>query len=221
MDKKWTVYIHKNKKNKKAYVGITSKKNPKTRWGKNGKKYKGQKFYYAIEKYGWDGFTHEIVATNLTKEQAEQMEIDLIIEYDSIKNGYNNMLGNIPNVETLGYTPDKENGLEALKEYHSLSKEEKITLWVTNKIRKNCSHYEKLYIVKEVLIEFLPENTAYVTFANGQFDFTACFYVLNVDLNNNINKIVNTIVEQVLEQKEELDRDMLTDYFLSDPNFYD
>ena len=50
---KWTVYIHVNKTNGKCYVGITTQK-PYDRWGSNGCNYKGQVFYNAIRKYGWD-----------------------------------------------------------------------------------------------------------------------------------------------------------------------
>ena len=85
----YSVYAHTNNTNGKIYIGIT-KLNPQKRWGKNGNGYKEQvKFYNAIQMYGWDGFTHEIVASNLTKEEAENFEITLIEMFDSIKNGYN------------------------------------------------------------------------------------------------------------------------------------
>lgn len=86
---KWCLYIHTNKTNKKAYIGITS--NPLTRrWGKNGEGYKGQiKFWNAICKYGWDGFNHEVILQDLTLEDASLLEQQYIIMYDSINNGYN------------------------------------------------------------------------------------------------------------------------------------
>lgn len=86
----YSVYIHTNKLNNKKYVGITSQ-SPKSRW-KNGEGYKGQKrFYDAIKSYGWDGFTHEVVASGLTKEQAEDLEVKLIGKYKSndLSYGYN------------------------------------------------------------------------------------------------------------------------------------
>ena len=46
-EKKWCVYMHTNKINGKKYVGITCKI-PRKRW-ENGKGYKGQRFYLAIE----------------------------------------------------------------------------------------------------------------------------------------------------------------------------
>lgn len=88
----YTVYVHTNKTNNKKYIGITSQK-PQWRWN-NGKGYKTQpKFYNAILKYGWDGFTHTILHTDLTKEQAATLEQFYIDQYDSIDNGYNLSIG--------------------------------------------------------------------------------------------------------------------------------
>lgn len=75
----YTVYIHTNKVNGKRYVGIT-RQSVQERW-RDGKGYrKCIYFYRAIEKYGWDGFDHEIFASNLTEEEAQNMEKLLIKE---------------------------------------------------------------------------------------------------------------------------------------------
>lgn len=85
----YTVYLHRNKINQKVYIGITSQ-DYNVRWRAQGQGYRQQpKFYYAIEKYGWDNFEHIILFTNLSKEVAEQKEIELIAIYDAINNGYN------------------------------------------------------------------------------------------------------------------------------------
>lgn len=84
------VYKH-TAPNGKVYIGITSQ-NPHRRWRDNGSGYKKQKrFYNAILKYGWDNIKHEILYSELTKEEAEQKEIELIAEYKSDNNefGYN------------------------------------------------------------------------------------------------------------------------------------
>lgn len=91
----WVVYIHIAPNNKR-YVGITSNKNPKNRWGRGGSGYKGQPFYDAIKKYGWGNFKHEIVASNLTCDEANDFEITLIRELDTLirnGNGYNTTEG--------------------------------------------------------------------------------------------------------------------------------
>jgi group I intron endonuclease len=81
--RKWCVYIHTNKFNNKAYIGITSKL-PEKRWGNNGNQYdkRQQKaFAGAIKKYGWDNFEHIIWAENLLEEEAKHMEKLLIALY--------------------------------------------------------------------------------------------------------------------------------------------
>lgn len=101
----WTVYIHRNKINNKRYIGITSFA-VEYRW-KNGEGYREQLFYYAIQKYGWDNFEHIIYATNLTEEEAKQLEKQLIKEYhtyigDENCQGYNATLGGDGN-NTIDY----------------------------------------------------------------------------------------------------------------------
>lgn len=78
---KWSVYLHTSPSNK-YYVGVTSRK-PNDRW-RNGKGYSKNKYFYrAIQKYGWDNFEHEVIASNITKEEACQFEITLIRELKS------------------------------------------------------------------------------------------------------------------------------------------
>ena len=103
-DKKYCVYMHKNKTNGKVYIGITSM-SPNNRWRK-GIGYKGQKFERAIKKYGWDGFEHIILFDNLKREDACNKEIELIEFYKSRddKFGYNVSFGG----EYFGKISDEE-----------------------------------------------------------------------------------------------------------------
>lgn len=91
LEHNYCVYIHTNKINGKKYVGITSKE-PYKRWGNNGNKYlnKNSNGHYvhpimanALLKYNdWDNdWLHEIVYSNLTEEEASEMEIKLIALY--------------------------------------------------------------------------------------------------------------------------------------------
>lgn len=89
-EKVYKVYMHTNLINNKKYIGITSRK-LNQRW-QNGHGYKHNKFFYrAIQKYGWDNFKHEVLLCNLTQEQAEMFEIELIKYYKSNNHefGYN------------------------------------------------------------------------------------------------------------------------------------
>ena len=83
------VYVHTFPNNKR-YVGITCQK-PQYRWGKNGKYEHNIYMTNAIKKYGWGNIEHKILYENLTKEEAEQKEIELIKQYKSNtrENGYN------------------------------------------------------------------------------------------------------------------------------------
>ena len=113
-ENKWTFYCHENKINKKKYFGITSM-SPSARF-KNGAAYSGcTRFFYAIKKYGWDGFAHYILRSGLTKEQAEMFE-RLYIQLFNTQNpkyGYNVQSGGI------GGRGVSEQGRERLREFNS------------------------------------------------------------------------------------------------------
>lgn len=96
-EKIYSVYMHilpkeiSGKNNDMIYIGITSRK-PEIRWGYNGYGYRKQPhFYNAIKKYGFDNFRHEVLFIALTKEEAEEKEVELIAKYQSNnrKFGYN------------------------------------------------------------------------------------------------------------------------------------
>ena len=105
MENNYCVYMHKNKIDGKVYIGST--KNIKTRFGKNGNNYKLQPFYKQIKLYGWDNFEHIILCNNLTKEEAEQKERQLIKEYKSADKdfGYN----------IVDYKSNKKNNIVHIK----------------------------------------------------------------------------------------------------------
>lgn len=90
----YTVYCHTNKVNGKKYFGITRQR-CKTRWqGGNG--YSSNPYFSAaIKKYGWDGFTHEIIAQGVSKQEACELEQYLIRTHDTTNRskGYNISIG--------------------------------------------------------------------------------------------------------------------------------
>ena len=89
----YTVYMHTTPNGKK-YIGITSN-DVLRRWGANGIGYTKQLFGRAIRKYGWDNIKHEILYTDLTREEAKAIEIELIAKYqtNNPKFGYNQTVG--------------------------------------------------------------------------------------------------------------------------------
>ena len=89
----YCVYLHENLINGKRYYGITSEKNPEIRWKKG---YKHNKHLtFAFEKYGWDNFAHKVIKNGLTKNEAEDLEVQLISQYktNNPKFGYNQTSG--------------------------------------------------------------------------------------------------------------------------------
>lgn len=78
---KYIVYKHISPSNK-IYIGITCR-TPEKRWI-NGNGYKHNLYFTnSIKLYGWNSFTHEVLFENLTKDDAENLEILLISKYKS------------------------------------------------------------------------------------------------------------------------------------------
>ena len=107
-EKRWMVYAHVNKTNGKMYIGITSRKDPNIRWGRDGSGYKeNTHFYAAIQKYGWDNFEHVILRRDLNEQEAKDLERFLIKDWDTMNNryGYNMTSGG---EGTPDYHPSEE-----------------------------------------------------------------------------------------------------------------
>ena len=88
----YLVYVH-TVPNGKKYVGIT-KQDKERRWLR-GAGYEHQpKFYKAIQEYGWRNILHEVIAENLTEQEARQMEKEYISKFGCYDmNGYNTRSG--------------------------------------------------------------------------------------------------------------------------------
>lgn len=102
----YSVYVHTNKTNQKKYVGITSC-DVSVRW-KKGYGYSDRlPIGMAIRKYGWDGFTHNVVATDLSEDDAKQMECELIsqLKTQDRRFGYNITSGGDG---VCGWSPSQE-----------------------------------------------------------------------------------------------------------------
>lgn len=79
--KKYCLYKH-IAPDGRIYVGITSQRLSRRWQGGNG--YKGNSYFTrAIKKYGWDNFSHEIIATELSESEAKQLEIECISKFKS------------------------------------------------------------------------------------------------------------------------------------------
>ena len=67
--------MHTNTINNKKYIGITGQNPPERRWRNGGSGYSHSGYFRnAINKYGWENFTHEILISELTFEEACELE---------------------------------------------------------------------------------------------------------------------------------------------------
>lgn len=128
-EKRYIVYKHtlpmsiSGKENDMVYIGITNQKNPWSRWGVREAHYKyNQHFSRAIAKYGWGNFLHEVLFDGLTKDEAEQKEVELIAEYNSTNNkcGYNKANGG----SSIGKHTDKTKEILSAKAKERFEKPE-------------------------------------------------------------------------------------------------
>jgi group I intron endonuclease len=91
-EKTYTVYRHIFP-NGKCYIGITCAKPYHRRWRSGAGYYNQPKIYRAIQKYGWENILHEILFDNLTVDDANRLEQEMIAKFNSVENGYNISIG--------------------------------------------------------------------------------------------------------------------------------
>lgn len=139
---KYKVYCYQSPSGKR-YIGQT-KTSLAQRAGTGGKNYEGCViFWNAILKYGWDNMTSIILADNLSKEEADELEQKYIEEFNTldIQFGYNMKIGghHAPPA-TGGYWAGK-----TLTEQHKLAigkagRGRKHTEEAKEKMRRNSGH---------------------------------------------------------------------------------
>lgn len=169
MENCYTVYCHTNLINNKKYIGIT-RQEPKDRWRQNGKGYQTQeKFWNAIQKYGWHNFEHSILYTNLTAEEAGEKEQKLIALFDSCHNGYNADLGGTithHSKETIAKIRSAMIGKQ-----HTAETKEFISEYLRNKIGKTvkCLETARIYSsIIEASEDMLIDSSSIIKACTGQ-----------------------------------------------------
>lgn len=105
---KYIVYKHTNKLNGKVYIGLTSRTLQKRI---NSGYYDNKAFNDDIVKYGWECFDSIIIARELSKEDAELLEIKLIKEFNSTNPlyGYNKSAGGFKIHKGCSMTKESKN----------------------------------------------------------------------------------------------------------------
>lgn len=131
------VYKYTLKNDGRVYIGQTCC-SLKERAGSNGHRYKNCiKFYNAIKKYGWENFIPEIIQDNLTAEEANLLETEKILQYNSIEKGFNLAKGGgnrIPTEETRLKQSLAKRGQKNNRYGVKLSQETKKKIGEANKI---------------------------------------------------------------------------------------
>lgn len=113
---RYIVYKHTSP-NGKVYIGIT-KRRARDRW-KYGHGYKhNAHFYSAIIKYGWNNIEHQIIASNLSLEEASNLEKELISLYTKQGICYNVAEGGQDGNKMKRTAEEKEHLSQCLKEYY-------------------------------------------------------------------------------------------------------
>lgn len=149
MNNKWSVYKHTSPSGK-VYIGIA--KDVKHRWRNKGAGYKGgTRIVNAIKKYGWDSFKHEILFTDLTKEEACKKEVELIKKHDSTNSqyGYNLLSGGecgLHSLETKEKMQKAATGhkvSECVKNRLSEVRSIPVVCLETNRVYKSCKEASK------------------------------------------------------------------------------
>lgn len=144
----YVLYEHQNKINGKRYIGITN--NITKRWYGKGKHYDGCTYFFsAIQKYGWDNFTHKILLSDLSLELANLFEIRFIEKYDTCnkKHGYNLARGGNTAPTMLGKHHSEETREKmrqsALGRVISEEQRKKHSKWMSENFRGKRNHKSK------------------------------------------------------------------------------
>ena len=120
--------MYTNKINNKKYIGQTCR-SLKERSGKEGNGYIGcHAFWNAIQKCGWHNFIPTIIKDNLSKDEANQLEIELIKQYKTIDKNYGyNILNGGSDIQLIS---NRTHGLTYTQYY---------SIW--DELKRKCKKY--------------------------------------------------------------------------------
>ena len=167
MEKNYYVYKHTSPSGK-IYFGITN--NIQKRWEGEGRNYFRSSPYFAeaIKKYGWNNIKHEILHSNITKKEAEELEKKYIKDFETqnTEKGYNISPGgtggnNKPITGVKMYSMDGE----YIKSFNSASDAARevgsdrtnITA-CCKKRQKSCKGYRWTYDNEDLDLSFINNN---------------------------------------------------------------
>jgi len=137
------VYKHTCISNGKCYIGLTVK-TMEARWAEHcsdANRNKRRKFFAALNKYGRDNWTHEVLFESDNESEILDKEIEFIEKFDSVKNGYNTSKDRFRT--GIRHTPESiEKMREAQKEKHARKRELNGGIEVTKKHKPHKSGWD-------------------------------------------------------------------------------
>lgn len=174
--KNYTIYKHTSPSGK-IYIGQTCK-NPKDRWS-NGFGYRYNTYFFrAINKYGWNNFTHDIIIGGLTKEEADWFEKYLIDYYETTdrSKGYNlteggeGALGRVVSDDTKKLISLKAMGRKVPDEIRQKMSESKKKLYKEHPEKKPIPPTKYSVLSTRKPVEQLDLNEKYLKTFNSVMD---------------------------------------------------
>lgn len=139
------LYCHTNRTNGKKYFGVTSQR-PTHRWN-NGKAYSScSRFYKAIQKYGWNGFDHEVLEEGLSEAEAHEKECEYIKKYHTTdeRYGYNQSTGGRHGSSGLKLSDEQKRQISKRFKGKPLTEEHKRKISEANKGKKRSEEQRKM-----------------------------------------------------------------------------
>ena len=191
------VYKHTNLINGKVYIGKCYRK-PSYRWGIDGSGYlrcsRGHSkadqrhFAFAIKKYGWDNFQHEILYEGLTAEEASRFEAMMIAKYESNKptKGYNMTKGGEGCAGRIVSKKTRELLKESLTKYKKIFQYDK----KGNLLKEwdNCEEILEYFGTKS-------DSNLYSNLLGKQKSF--CGYIFRLEKSDNVQYEIKTTAKRV------------------------
>ncbi len=178
--------------NSKKYIGITSDFKKRMREHKFTSKNKHSKIYCAIRKYGWENVKKEVLFENMTIEEAENKEIDLIKTMNLIEEGYNLAFGG-------RCSKHSKESIEKMKKIQSTTEAIERKSKVTKEIMK-CPERRK--ISSKNLMKYNKSEEHSKNLKNRWLNDSDYVEKMKVTLSKNIDKMVaNSHTPQAIQKR--------------------
>lgn len=190
----YTVYKHTTPSGK-VYIGITGKE-PRKRW-LNGRGYaRNTHFWNAIQKYGWDNISHDLLAVGLERDEASEAEKHYIAIYraNDPNYGYNMTDGGEKGAR---HNRESRSKLSLAHMGNSYNKGKPFTEERKRHLREHhadVSGEKNPNYGKKMTPEQIAERQAHRTYARGSDNPTAR-PILQLDMDGNLVKRWGSIAE--------------------------